>query len=189
MKFIIIIATSIVGLFLIFMAAIAMIFARLPKEHAVTRSILLNRPPSEVYTVVHDFASMPKWRSDVQQVEVTTQPDGRIHFRETGKHGIVNFELTEDVPEERMVTRITDTDLGYSGSWTYVFTAEGNLTRVTITENGEVSNILFRFFSRYVFGHTATIDGYLTSLAKHFGETRTPPIDSPDCFHSPPKGL
>jgi hypothetical protein len=28
--------------------------------------------------------------------------------------------------------------------------------------------------SRYVFGQTATIDAYLTSLAKHFGEDAVP---------------
>ena len=78
--------------------------------------------------------------------------------------------MVEDVPGQRMVTRIRDTDLGYAGQWTYLFTAENGGTRVTIREDGEVSNVLFRFMSRYVFGHTATIDSYLTSLAKHFGE-------------------
>jgi hypothetical protein len=67
-----------------------------------------------------------------------------------------------------MVTRIRDTDLGYSGQWTYSFTPENGGTLVTITEDGEVSNVLFRFMSRYIFGHTATIDGYLESLAKRF---------------------
>jgi hypothetical protein len=41
---------------------------------------------------------------------------------------------------------------------------------LTIREDGEVSNVIFRFMSRYVFGQTSTIDSYLTSLAKHFGE-------------------
>jgi hypothetical protein len=73
-----------------------------------------------------------------------------------------------------MVTRILDTDLGYSGKWIYVFASENGGTRVTITEDGEVSNVIFRFMSRYIFGHTATLDGYLSSLAKRFGETATP---------------
>jgi hypothetical protein len=72
-----------------------------------------------------------------------------------------------------MVTRILDTDLGYSGKWTYVFTAENGGTRVSITEDGEVSNVLFRFMSRYVFGQTATMEAYLSSLAKRFGENTT----------------
>jgi hypothetical protein len=73
-----------------------------------------------------------------------------------------------------MATRITDTDLGYSGKWTYVFTPEGSNTRVSITEDGVVSNVIFRFLSRYAFGYTATLDAYLKSLGKHFGEVVTP---------------
>ena len=84
------------------------------------------------------------------------------------------LELMEEVPARSMVTRITDTDLGYAGKWTYVFAAEGPDTRLTITEDGEVSNVIFRFLSRYAFGHSATIDSYLTSLGKQFGETVTP---------------
>ena len=64
--------------------------------------------------------------------------------------------------------------LGFSGQWTYSFAPENGGTRVTIREDGEVSNVIFRFMSRYVFGQTATIDSYLTSLAKHFGENDTP---------------
>ena len=73
-----------------------------------------------------------------------------------------------------MVTRIRDTDLGYSGKWTYMLAAEKGGTRLSIREDGEVSNVLFRFMSRYIFGHTATIDSYLTALAKHFGEDAAP---------------
>lgn len=177
MKVIIIIAVSIVVLIVALVAIVALLGSSLPKGHVASRSILLHKTPGEVYAVVHDFASAPKWRTDVKQVEVTVQSDGRIHFRENGKNGVVNFELAEDVPAQRMVTRILDTDLGYSGKWTYVFApegAEGKATRLTVTENGEVSNVIFRFLSKYAFGHTATMDTYLGSLAKHFGETAKP---------------
>jgi len=117
---------------------------------------------------------MPKWRADLREVKVTTEPNGRVRFREEGKHGAVNYELVEDSPGQRMITRITDTDLGYAGKWTYVFEAEGSNTRLMITEDGEVSNLIFRFLSRYAFGHTATLDTYLTSLGKQFGENVAP---------------
>jgi hypothetical protein len=146
----------------------------LPRTHVASRSILVHRPPEEVYTVVRDFGSAPKWRSDVTQVEVRQRQGGPLQFREVGENGTVNYELVEDVPAQRIITRIIDTNLGYSGQWTYIFTSEAGGTRVTIREDGEVSNVLFRFMSRYVFGQTATIDGYLRSLAKHFGESATP---------------
>ncbi len=37
-------------------------------------------------------------------------------------------------------------------------------SRITVTELGEVYHPMFRFMSRLVFGHTRSIDGYLTNL-------------------------
>ena len=174
MKTALIIVLSIVAVVVLVTLVIALIGWRLPKEHSATRSVLIHKPPDQVYAVARDFASMPKWRSDVRSVHVSTASDGRLQFREDGSNGAVNYELAEDLSGQRMVTRITDTDLGYSGQWTYVFKAEGPDTRVAITEDGVVSNVIFRFLSRYAFGHTATIDTYLKSLGKQFGETVTP---------------
>ena len=174
MKLLILIVVAVIGGVVVLAGIVALIGSTLPKTHVASRSILVRRPPSDVYAVVRDFGSTPKWRSDVKQVEVEAPEGGPVYFREVAKHGTVNYELVEDVPAQRMVTRIRDTDLGYSGQWTYTFAAENGGTRVTIREDGEVSNVIFRFMSRYVFGHTATLDSYLTSLAKHFGEDATP---------------
>jgi len=169
MKLLIFIVVGIVGGVLVIFGVMALIGSMLPKAHVASRSILLHRTPQEVYAVVRDFSSAPSWRADVKRIEVETPS----YFREEGKHGTVNYELVEDVPAQRMVTRIRDTDLGYSGQWTYSFTPENGGTRVTIREDGDVSNVLFRFMSRYIFGQTSTIDSYLTSLARRFGEEPT----------------
>ena len=174
MKLLIFIVVGIVVGVLVLAGIMALIGSQLPKAHVASRSILLHRSPQDVYAVVRDFSSAPKWRSDVKRIDVEAQPGRPVYFREEGKNGTINYELVEDVPAQRMVTRIRDTDLGFSGQWTYAFAPENGGTRVTIREDGEVSNVLFRFMSRYVFGHTATIDGYLTSLAKHFGENAAP---------------
>lgn len=170
MKLLIYIAVSVVGSLVLLVGIMALIGSQLPKTHVASRSILVRKSPQDVYAVVRDFGSAPKWRSDLKQVDVEPRQGGPIYFREVGNSDSVNYELIEDVPAQRMATKIRDTDLGYSGQWTYTFTPENGGTRVTIREDGEVSNVLFRFMSRYVFGHTATIDTYLNSLAKHFGE-------------------
>lgn len=174
MRLLIYIVVGVVAGIVLLVGVIALIGLRLPKTHTASRSILLHQTPAQVYAVVRDFESTPKWRSDVESVSVHPGPNGRLQLREQGKNGIVNYELTEDVPNQRLATQILDTDLGYSGKWTYVLIPENENTRVTITEDGEVSNVFFRFMSRYVFGHTATMDTYLTSLAKRFGESATP---------------
>ena len=168
------IVVGIVGVLVLLVGIMALVGSMLPKNHVATRSAFLHKPPREVYALVRDFASAPKWRTDLKQVEVDEKPGGPVYFREIGKNDTVNYELTEDSPDQRMVTTIRDTDLGYSGKWTYTFVPENGGTRLSITEDGEISNVLFRFMSRYIFGTTSTIDSYLTSLARHFGETYQP---------------
>ena len=174
MKILIFIVVGVIALVVVLVGVVALIGSRLPKSHVASRSILLHRSPQDVYAVVRNFESAPSWRADVKRIDVDVRAGGPVHFREEGKHGTVNYALVEDVPATRMVTKILDTDLGYSGQWTYMFTPENGGTRVTIREDGEVSNVIFRFMSRYVFGQTSTIDSYLTSLARHFGEDVKP---------------
>jgi uncharacterized membrane protein len=170
MKLLLLISAGAILAIVLLIGVIALVGSRLPKSHTASRSLVLHKPAQEVYAVIRDFGSAPTWRGEVKRVEIETQPDGRVRFREEGKNGTVNYELVEDLPAQRMVTRITDTDLGYSGQWTYVLANENSGTRLTITEDGEVPNVFFRFMSRYVFGHTATLDAYLAALAKRLGE-------------------
>ena len=83
--------------------------------------------------------------------------------------GVVPSALLERLNslEAELVTRIADTGLAFGGSWTFALQPAASGTRLSITENGEVYNPLFRVMSRFVFGHTATIDRYLGDLQKH----------------------
>jgi len=174
MKILLLVVLSIVGLLVLLVGVAAAIGSQLPVSHTATRSIVIRKSCEEVYKVIRDVGNAPSWRPDVKSVELLGTPRGKLNYREHGSQGDVTYELDEDIPNQRMVTRIVDRDLGYTGSWTFVLSPENGATRVGITENGEVSNVMFRFMSRYVFGHTATIDGYLNALAKHFGEAAKP---------------
>jgi len=48
--------------------------------------------------------------------------------------------------------------------------ANGAGCRVTITEDGEDYNPIFRFMGRVFFSPTASIETYLKSLGKKYGE-------------------
>ena len=174
MKTVLKVVAAIVAVLVLLIVIMLAIGSRLPQQHVASRSIRLHRAPAEVYKLVRDFGQHPKWRSDVKNVEVLGTVDGHLQFREHGSNGTVTYEVLDDIAGQRIVTRIVDKDLGYSGSWEYSFAPTADGTQITITERGEVSNLMFRFMSRYIFGHTATIDSYLKSLAQHFGESALP---------------
>ena len=78
-------------------------------------------------------------------------------------------------PPRRLVGRIQDTDQPWGGAWQYDLAAEGTTaTRVTVTERGWVSNPIFRFLSKYAFGHYSTLDKYLRALGRKFGTDVAP---------------
>jgi uncharacterized protein YndB with AHSA1/START domain len=160
---------SFVALIVIALGTMALLGSRMSPEHTATRSMYYEQSPAEVYAAVRDFESSPKWRNDVKRVEMLGMTSGHVRFREHAGTGAVTYDVVEDVPGRKLVTRIADRNLGYSGAWTYQIMPDGNGTMLTIIENGEVSNPLFRFLSRHVFGHTGTMEKYLEALKGHLG--------------------
>ena len=158
-----------VGIVIVLVIGIVGIGYALPVAHTAQRSVVLAAPPTTVWATITDVAAYPTWREDVDTVEVLAPVDGRQSWREKGANGEITYAMMAVDPPSRLVTRIMDRDLPFGGEWEYVIVPEGSGTRITITERGEVYNPLFRFVSRFVMGHTATIDGYLEALAARLG--------------------
>ncbi len=84
----------------------------------------------------------------------------------------MTLETLEAVPPTRLVQRIADPDLPFSGSWTYEIEPVTGGATLTITENGEVHNPIFRLMSR-LFGLGKTAEDYLEALGQKFGDEVT----------------
>jgi uncharacterized protein YndB with AHSA1/START domain len=150
------------GLGALLLAVVAFGYA-LPVAHVATRNASLPAAPDRVFAAITDVEAFPKWRSDVEGVEITAHTP-HLQWRERGSDGTIAFEVQESNPPRHLVTRIADRTLPFGGTWTFTLEPSGSGTNLTITENGEVYNPLFRVMSRFVFGHTATIDRYLEGL-------------------------
>jgi uncharacterized protein YndB with AHSA1/START domain len=167
MKWVLIVVAVLAGL----VALVAIVGALLPVSHVASRAVRLPRPPAAVWAVVTDFANAASWRSDLERVEMLPDREGRPAFREHGDNGEIAMQVDELHEPDRMVVRIADPDLPFGGTWTWELTADGDGTKVTVTERGEVKNPIFRFMSKFVFGHTATLERVLADLGKKVGET------------------
>ena len=146
-------------------AVVATVGWMLPKGHRASRSVVLTAPPAQVFAIISDFSRYAEWRSDVTRVEMLPDDGRGLLFREHGKNGAITYRVEASEPGVRMVTRIADTNLAFGGSWTYGLTAAtGGATALTITEDGEVYNPIFRFMSKFVISQHATIDAYQAAL-------------------------
>ena len=129
-------------------AIVAACGAILPVSHVASRRARFKQPPATIWAAI----------------------DRQKTFREDG----VNYEVTRSDPPRVLETHITDQNLPYGGSWIYEITPTPDGSELRITEHGNVYNPIFRFVSRFIMGHTATIDKTLRDLGKKFGEQVQP---------------
>ncbi|MEW6323737.1 MAG: SRPBCC domain-containing protein [Acidobacteriota bacterium] len=139
--------------------------AMLPEAHVGVAQAEFSRPPAEIFATVSDVSAYPAWWPEVSQVEMLPAEAGRVRFR-MHLEGPVVMEVVESAPPARFVTRIADPGQPFGGTWTYEIEPAGTGSRLTITERGEIYSAPFRFFARFVFGYTATIESCLAALAR-----------------------
>ena len=158
-----------VGGLAVIVAAVLVIGMSLPQNHTATRSAQLSAPPETVWGLITNVDSYPEWRTGVDSVATLPSASGPLAWREVSGSDKLTFEAATVEPPSHFVARITDKGLPFGGSWDYRIEPDGGGSRITITENGEVYNPVFRFVSRFVMGHTATLDKYLTDLSAKTG--------------------
>jgi hypothetical protein len=132
----------IVGGLALLIVIVAAIGATLPRTHTASRTLRVRRPPQEAWTAI---------------TQAMTTSD-------------VPVDIVENDPPRQLVSKVKETEKMFGGTWTVAVAPLENGSTVTITEDGWVANPIFRFVSRFVIGHHATMDGMLKSVAKNFGE-------------------
>ena len=148
-------------------------------DHLAARTADVPGAPAAVYALIRDLERLPTWRKDLKRIELLPPVDGKRSFREHGRQGAITFVVDEDQPPAgdrpgRMVTRIADDKLPFGGRWIIEVAPAGGGSRVTVTEDGFVKNLVFRFLSRTVFSLTSTLEHWLRALGRHLGAEVTP---------------
>ena len=116
-----------------------------------------------------DVAAFPSWRSDVATVAQLAPQNDKPVWRETSHRGEhITYAAETWDPPRHLVTRITDKNLPFGGSWDYALAPNGTGSTLTITEHGEIYNPVFKVVSRFM-SKTATMDAYLAALKARLG--------------------
>ena len=160
-----------IGLLAFLGLAIAFLGSLLPREHSATRKARFKQEPGVVWALLADPLRAASWRADVMSVEPLPDQNGLTTWREKWKDGkLVVMERTLFEPERKLQTRIANTDPPFGGTWTFELSLRGEGSELRITEDGFVSNTLFRFLARFVFGYTSSMESFLRQLGAKFGE-------------------
>ena len=165
---------GIVGLLVAVILVVVIVGYLLPQSHEASMSAKYSVPPDTLWASLTDVQAFPNWRPGVTRVAPLPDENGQRGWREYASGDVVTYRVTEFEPPRRLVARIADENLPYGGTWTYVLTPVDSGTHLTITERGEVYNPIFRFVSRFILGHTGTMNDVLRALGTRHGETVVP---------------
>jgi hypothetical protein len=128
-----------------------------------------------VWSTIRNLSAATTWWPDLTVSERLADVNGKERWHQKGARFDMVAEITEVVPPTRMTNLIVSQPGDpFGGRWIYLLAPAEGGTRVTVTEDGWVSNVIFRFMSRFVMGHYMTIDRYLVALGKKFGERVQP---------------
>ena len=133
---------SIVGLVGV-IGVIAVIGFFLPVAHEASRSADVNKSTDEVFALIADPNSYKSWWDGAE----------------------VKTEIVERVPPTKLVTKIVG-ETQFGGTWTFEIAPTPNGARLTITERGEIYNVIFRALAKYAFGYTSTMESFLGAVKK-----------------------
>ena len=156
-------------------ALMALIGAFVSRDHRATSTISLRQAPDSVWTVVRDIGGAPAWFSAMEKSERLPDRDGHEVWHQKMSGFDVPIIVLESALPGRLVTQIDPAAGGaFGGMWTYELVPDSAGTRISVTEAGWISNPVFRFMSRFLFGYYGSLDKYLRALGTRFGETVHP---------------
>ena len=122
---------------------VALIGYFLPVNHEASRSAEFNKPPEVVFALIADPGSYRGWWRGSE----------------------VKIAVVEKVPPSRLVTKIVD-ETQFGGTWTFEVAPTPSGSRLTITERGEIYNVIFRVLTKYAIGYTGTMESFLEAAKK-----------------------
>ncbi len=138
----------------------------LPVNHVATVKAEYSAGAEDVFEAIFDYRAHPQWRPSVERIELLQARDGKPAWQEIGSSGPLPMELIESDPPRRMVTAILSEGMPFGGRWIYEIQPTADGAALTITEEGEVYNLIFRFVSRFIIGHHKTASTYLEDLGR-----------------------
>lgn len=160
-----------IGVVLGVVAVLAGIGYSMPNTHVAQAQAEYRTPPDSVYSVLSDVPGWTDWHPSVETLTpVEGDAEGRT-WHLTGADGAMTITVTGEDPPIRFTT-LADGGM-FVGRWTYHVEPQRTGTRVTITEEARIDNLVVRGLATFR-NQTATIERVLRALGERLGERVEP---------------
>jgi hypothetical protein len=139
-------------------------------QHLVSRTRLFASPPERVWTALLSIRHLPFDRSDLKIMESALEKD-RLPPSIEILGSPVRIEARAQAAPIKLVVVTTEPGLAYSGTWTFVLVSEGDVTRLTVTEDAAIRSQAMRFVVGRILGEDVLIEGIFRAVARKLVET------------------
>ena len=147
----------------------------IPSRHVASSRITISQPADSVWAVLRDLGGYPNWWSDIKSsVPDEESGEAEVWIQKDAQGHALPLRVVKDSSPSLLVTEIDAQQLPYSGTWKYEIVSVSDGSSVTITEDGEVFNPIYRIVSKLFLGHHTTVDRCLVALGRRFGEDVSP---------------
>lgn len=150
-------------------AALAGIGYSTTHAHVVQMRIDLDAAPDTVERLVRNASGWAEWNEAVGDVEPVEDVAGA--WRVSGDVGRVRLAEDPQAGEGAKTYLVQRTF--YSGRWSFDVEPRDEGSRVTLTEQARIDNLVVRGLA-VVWDNAGGLGAYLSGLAAHFGEQATP---------------
>lgn len=150
--------------FALFLCLLALIGLTISKTHSLTYSINIEKPTELIWNKLRDDLKSAEWRNDLKSVEALQRWNNYEAFKEIYKNGgSLNYAIIYKKENEKLIRKIIH-NKNFGGEWII----ELRENKVTITENGEIYNPIFRVLGKIFHDPSKTIVRFLNDLKNSF---------------------
>ncbi len=161
---------TVVGLLITAVGALGVLGSRLPVQHVAAASVVVKGSPDAVFDVVADVPGHVKWAEGIDAVNVLPDKDGKKAYEMVmGRNKFALLATVTEKPKQFTMT-MDDGRNFFWGDWTYRLTPQGDVTKVVLTETGNVNSPIPRAMMHYFFGMHLYLKKNMNALAKKFGD-------------------
>lgn len=125
-----------------------------------------------VYSVLSDVESWPEWHPSVRDLSPIGDEPEQQSYRISGPDGSMTITVTGREPPRRFTT-LADGGM-FIGRWTYAVEPVGSGSRVTLTEEARIDNLVIRGLTMFR-RQTATMERLLIALGTRLGQPGVEP--------------
>jgi len=165
------VAIILVGAIIILIALVFLVGLLLPQNHTAKRTARFGRPAPEIWDAINDYPAQVKWRTGIREMKRLEDRDGHEIWKEVrGRGDSITYMVIEREPPRMLKSKIIN-NRQFGGTWTWVIAPDGEdpggACTLTITEDGEIYNPIFRVVAKFIMGYTGVMTQYLTDLGRH----------------------